>query len=323
MAREKRISVLSVLTIFLPIMAVSSCVTPLAGKLAALAAGQSTGIVAVNGALVVRAGDRWLLRYRYEGVPYKPYVQELFTPAGVNILRDAPADHLHHHALMFAVAVEGVNFWEEQQQPGRQRHLSFAHYVKAGDGNNPEAAGFDEQLEWVNPRTDEVLATELRRILVCRMKEQNATVLKWVGKLSPAAGKDSVTLTGSPYFGLGMRFLESMDTGGQFHSSTGQTGVENTNDKRAKWCAYVAKADGKAVTVAMFDYPDNVRHPATWFTMEKPFAYLSATLALHKEPLKITAGEPLVLRYGVALWDGRVSPEQIEKAYSRWVDWSR
>jgi hypothetical protein len=284
---------------------------------------QSIGVTPDDGALAVRAGDRVLLRYRYEGVPYKPYVQELFTPGGVNILRDAPADHLHHHALMFAVAVEGVNFWEEQQQPGRQRHLSFAHYVKAGDGNNPEAAGFDEQLEWVNPRTDEVLATELRRILVCRMKEQNATVLKWVGKLSPAAGKDSVTLTGSPYFGLGMRFLESMDTGGQFHSSTGQTGVENTNDKRAKWCAYVAKADGKAVTVAMFDYPDNVRHPATWFTMEKPFAYLSATLALHKESLKIAATEPLVLRYGVALWDGQVSPEQIEKAYSRWVDWSR
>lgn len=314
MAREKLISVMRLLTVFLPIVVVCGCVTY---------SMQSIGVTPDDGALAVRAGDRVLLRYRYEGVPYKPYVQELFTPAGVNILRDAPADHQHHHALMFAVAVEGVNFWEEQQQPGRQRHLSFAHYVKAGDANIPEAAGFDEQLEWVNPRTDEVLATELRRILVCRMKEQDATVLKWVGKLSPPAGKDSVALTGSPYFGLGMRFLESMDTGGQFHSSTGQTGVENTNDKRAKWCAYVAKADGKAVTVAMFDYPDNVRHPATWFTMEKPFAYISATLALHKESLKIRADKPLVLRYGVALWDGQVSREQIEKAYSRWVDWSR
>jgi hypothetical protein len=314
MAAEKRISVMRLLTILLPIVVVCGCVTY---------SKHSIGVTPDDGALAVRAGDRVLLRYRYEGVPYKPYVQQLFTPEGVNILRDAPADHLHHHALMFAVAVEGVNFWEEQQQPGRQRHLSFAHYVKAGDGNNPEAAGFDEQLEWVNPRTDEVLATELRRILVCRMKEQNATVLKWVAKLSPPAGKDSITLTGSPYFGLGMRFLESMDTGGQFHSSTGQTGVENTNDKRAKWCAYVAKADGKAVTVAMFDYPDNVRYPATWFTMEKPFAYLSATLALHKESLKIRAGQPLVLRYGVALWDGQARPEQIEKAYSRWVDWLR
>lgn len=302
-----------VLMSFLPIIVVCGCVTPLAG--------QSIGVTPDNDALVVRAGDRVLLRYRYEGVPYKPYVQQLFTPGGVNILRDAPADHLHHHALMFAVAVDGVNFWEEQQQPGRQRHLSFAHYVKAGDANMPDAAGFDEHLEWVNPRTDEVLAEELRTIKVCRMKEQNATVLNWVAKLSPPAGKDSVTLTGSPYFGLGMRFVESMDTGGRFMNAQGQTGVENTNDKQAKWCAYTAKADGKVVTVAMFDYPDNIRHPATWFTMEKPFAYISATLALHKEPLKIMAGKPLMLRYGVALCDGQVQPEQIDKLYQRCVGW--
>jgi len=312
MVKEKRLSVMGVLTIFLPIMVISSCVTYSV---------QSIGVTPDDGALVVRVGDRVLLRYRYEGVPYKPYVQQLFTPEGVNILRDAPADHLHHHALMFAVAVDGVNFWEEQQQPGRQRHQSFTHYVKAGDANMPDAAGFDEQLEWVNPRTDDLLLQEVRTIRVCQTKDQNATVLQWVAKLSPPAGKDSVTLTGSPYFGLGMRFVVSMDSGGQFVNAHGQTGVENTNDKLAKWCAYVAKADGKVVTVAMFDHPDNVRHPATWFTMEKPFAYLSATLALYKEPLKITAAKPLVLKYGVALWDGQVQTEQIDKLYLRWVDW--
>jgi hypothetical protein len=291
---------------------------------------RSIGVTPEDGTLAVLhrtpyggAGDRVLLRYRYEGVPYKPYVQQLFTPAGVNILRDAPADHLHHHALMFAVAVDGVNFWEEQNQPGRQRHLSFAHYAEVGDRVSPNVAGFDERLEWVNPRTDEVLTKELRTIKVRAMKPENATLLTWKIELSPATGKDSVTLTGSPYFGLGMRFVESMDTGGRFINAQDQTGVENTNDKRAKWCAYTASADGKVVTVAMFDHPGNVRHPATWFTMEKPFAYISATLALHKEPLRITAAEPLMLRYGVALWDGDVRTEQIEKAYSRWVDWSR
>ncbi|MHC4656117.1 MAG: DUF6807 family protein, partial [Planctomycetota bacterium] len=58
-------------------------------------------------------------------VPFKPYVQQLFSPAGVNILRDAPADHLHHHALMFAVKVNGVNFWEETPTAGKQLHKFF------------------------------------------------------------------------------------------------------------------------------------------------------------------------------------------------------
>ena len=46
----------------------------------------------------VYTGDSVLLRYHYRDVPFKPYVQQLFSPRGVNVLRDAPADHLHHHA---------------------------------------------------------------------------------------------------------------------------------------------------------------------------------------------------------------------------------
>jgi hypothetical protein len=69
----------------------------------------------------------------------------------------------------------------------------------------------------------------------------------------------------------------------------------------------------------MFDHPDNARHPATWFTMVRPFAYLSGTLNLHKEPLRIARQKPLVLRYGVGLWDGPVETNSIDRLYQQWV----
>ena len=119
-----------------------------------------------------------LLRYRYESVPFKPYVQQLFSPRGVNVLRDAPADHLHHHALMFAVAVDGVNFWEEQQQPGRQIHKRF-NDVKISKRNEVHYAGFTEELDWVNPRTEELLLKESRTVKVCRLNELAVTLLSW------------------------------------------------------------------------------------------------------------------------------------------------
>ena len=87
---------------------------------------------------------------------------------------------------------------------------------------------------------------------------------------------------------------------------------------RSRWCAYTVKADGKDVTVAMFDSPENVRHPATWFTMHKPFAYLSATQKLHEQPLEIDK-KGLGVCYGVALWDEAVKPERIEKLYQTWA----
>ena len=98
--------------------------------------------------------------------------------------------------------------------------------------------------------------------------------------------------------------------------------MEGTNDKRSAWCAYSAAADGKPVTVAMFDDPKNPRHPATWFTMDAPFAYLAATLNLSKEPLPIESAEPLTLRYAVAVWDGDVGPEKIGKLYGQLVKWA-
>lgn len=269
----------------------------------------------------IHEGTSPLLRYGYRDVPYKPCVQQLFTPDGVNVLRDSPADHKHHHALMYAVSVDGLNFWEEQKQPGRQKHKSFSD-VTVGTTNQIPCGGFAEKLDWVNPGTDELLLTETRTIQACRLDDSEATLLNWQSSFAVPAGKDSATLSGSHYFGLGMRFVISMDTGAKFRNSSGKTGEVVRGDERltrARWCVITARADGKPVTIAMFCHPGNLRHPTHWFTMSKPFAYLSATMNLHREPLKIASAEPLELRYAVALWDGQVDNSQIDRLYRRWV----
>ena len=56
--------------------------------------------------------------------------------------------------------------------------------------------------------------------------------------------------------------------------------------------------------------------------MSTPFAYLSATLNEWKEPLVVQAGQPLELRYAVALWDGEVEKATVEKLYQRWLELS-
>lgn len=289
---------------------------------AAAFAGGTPRICVEGNAITVQADERVLLRYCYRDVPFKPYIQQLFSPGGTNILRDAPADHQHHHGLMFAVAVDSVNFWEEHQTPGRQVHQSFTE-VRIDKHDDVPLGNFTENIDWVNPRSHELLLRERRTIEVCALKDVQVTLLTWQSSFDVPPEKEFVTLTGSHYFGLGMRFVESMDSRGQFSNADGKSGDVVRGDERlvrSKWCTYTAGVNSQAVTVAMFDHPQNSR-PVTWFTMTKPFAYLSATMNLHKEPLKVTAGEPLVLKYGVALWDGQVQTEQIDKLYVRWVDW--
>jgi len=262
-----------------------------------------------------------LLRYSYKDVPFKPYVKEFFTPGGVNVLLDAPADHLHHHALMFAVTADGVNFWEEQQAPGRQVHQRFDD-VRVDSRDGAPFAGFSQQIDWQNPQSGQLVLKEIRTIEVCNLAEPKAALLTWQSQFDAPDAKESVTLSGSHYQGLGMRFVRSMDLEGEFRNADGKAGVVFRGEERlvrSRWCAYTAKADGKDVTVAMFDHPGNQRHPATWFMMNTPFAYLSATLALHEQPLKVESDNPLVLRYAVALWDGRIEDAKIEELYKRWA----
>ena len=259
-----------------------------------------------------------LLRYNYRGVPFKPYVRQIASPKGVSILREAPHDHLHHHALMFALAVDGVDFWSEKKINGRQVHRSFVD-VRIDRSDGELRSGFTELLDWIAPGDRGVLVTEHRTIEV--HGGPDASVLTWRSRLTLPAGKKTARLTGAHYFGLGMRFVPSMDTGGRFDNAGGKDGkvVRGTEKLTpATWCAYFAKADKKAVTVVMFDHPGNPRHPAAWFTMTKPFAYLSATMNLSKKPLTLTADKPLVLQYGVAVWDGHVDRDRIEKAYRKW-----
>lgn len=267
--------------------------------------------------VIVTAAGRPLMSYRYADVPHKPYVEQFRTPLGINVLRDSPHDHKHHHALMFAVSVDGVNFWEEQKAPGQQKHLRL-NDVRIDKPGKLNRAAFTEAINWVNPRSGELMLRERRTIELYHAGDLDVSLLTWQSRFNVPPGKPSAVLAGSRYFGLGARFLESMDTGGEFTNADAKTGVDGTNAIRSNWCAYAAQAEGKPVTVAMFDHPTNVRHPATWFTMAAPFAYLAATINLDDEPLTIPADKPLTLRYGVALWDGKVEATRIEKLHERW-----
>lgn len=253
-----------------------------------------------------------LLTYNQKNITYKPYVVELFTPTGVNVLRDQVPDHLHHHGLMMALNVNGINFWEETAGCGYQVTEIF------GGQTDGSLAG---ELQWMDAARVVRVLTEKREIKSCRVPQCEAALTTWTSVCSVPTGQTSMRVAGQHYYGLGMRFVQSMDNNGEFVYAGGEPGPIFRGDERlteSPWCAYRSAVEGKPVTVAMFDDPGNPR-PATWFTMKEHFAYLSATMRLHETPLEVTADKPMTLRYGVALWDGHRSNSEIETLYQLWL----
>lgn len=246
--------------------------------------------------------------------PMKAYVKELRTPSGIQVLDDAPADHIHHHGWMLAVNVNGVEFWGEKPEAkvGRQIPVSTE---RIADGTLVQA------LRWTLP--DGVTAMdESRRIDAAAGDGGRPTRLTWVSELRAPAGGPAAELGGRHYFGLGMRFVADFSGAAEFVFEDGATNRVVRRDERltpGRWCAARGAVGGKPVTIAVFDDPGNPRHPCEWFTMVKPFAYITATLGVQNHPITIEPGTVLRLRWGVAAWDGHIAPEAVAAAWAEWA----
>ncbi len=298
---------------------------PAAESAAAAASSGSSAAIAVHQdgtSMLVTRDDRTLMEYRLAASPAKPYVARLYTPGGVNVIRDQVPDHKHHHGLMFAIAADGVNFWEETPGCGSEMPQGESRVgTSAADGTARASLG--QELAWIGPKSPSPIMLERRAVAVGPSKDGSATLLTWRTTLSAPPGRQSVKLTGSHYSGLGMRFAVSLNKGGRFFFSADKKAATIISGDQqvapARWSAYTASAEGKPVTVAIFESPANLRFPSPKFTMQTPFAYQCATLNLWKEPLVLEQGHPLDLRYGVALWDGEVEAAAVEAMYQQWA----
>ncbi|MBI5693098.1 MAG: PmoA family protein [Verrucomicrobia bacterium] len=257
------------------------------------------------------SGGRPAIEYQSAANPHKPYVAQLYSPAGAGVLLDAPKDHLHHHGLMFALGVDGLTFWAEANKFGRQ----------VPRATNRSGGRLEQVLDWQLPDQRTVLVED-RAVIVHPETGASATLVTWRSRLRVAAGQPAVNLTGSHYYGLGLRFVREMDAHGKFFLGGGAEGESVRGTERltpAAWCAYTATLRGQPVTVAVFSHPENLRPPPRMFTMCTPFSYLGATLNLWKEPYRLEPGRTLDLRYGVAVWDAVPDSATVEALFQRWV----
>ena len=257
----------------------------------------------------IRAGGKPLAQYRLSAAAgrfFKPYMVGLCTPGGINVLRDAPEDHLHHHGLMMAFRVNGLNYWEEVAPCGTQ----FSE--PAGERRSDEEP-IQSLVRWGSSQDRDIRMLERRAVsLVEANKDFN--LFRWTSEFQ--TGGAEIKLEGSHYNGLGMRFVKDMDLKGSFTNSENEKGKVFRGTEvlmKGKWCAYTARVQDREVTVLMIDHPTNPR-AATWFGMTAPFAYLSATIGLNDKPLTLARGETLRLEYGVALMEGPIDQRRISQA---------
>lgn len=265
--------------------------------------------------------------YALDPQKFKPYVKELRTLKGHNVLRDSPFDHLHHHALMYGIRVNGINFWEETAGGGVQKVVrTFPPEFGQGEGGLPQAS-LTQELQWVAPEDAFLPATNTpallveRRTLLLTIDEPRQEVgLHWKSKFEVGTKTNVVVLSGANYHGLGMRFLQALDGAAVHITPDGRPDLSGGKQDVSvhKWEAVVFDDPSAPATIVLHGHASNPRGDSVYFAMRTPFAYLSATQGLDQESLVYHAGDHFELNYLITLYPGIKSAGEIAARARQW-----
>ena len=218
------------------------------------------------------------------------------------------SDHTWHRALWWSwKAIDGVNYWEKNQQG--------TDPVKVKVTTNADgSARILMTISYHLPDKPPVVREE-RLIEVGPPDVAGGYLIKWRATFTPA-GKKDVVFNRNSYGGFAIRMAAEF-CGDPKAGKPGWTFVRSQEQKKtkgARWMAYCGVAqNGKPAGIAIFDHPDNPRHPALWQTRSH-YPYLNPSFTC-EEDYTLSPGKPLVLKYGVLVHDGKATGETLEKAW--------
>jgi hypothetical protein len=219
-------------------------------------------------------------------------------------------DHTWHRALWWSwKAIDGVNYWEGNQ--------TGTEPVGVGVATGPDgSARIELDIAYHRPNEPPVLL-EKRRVTVTAPDAAGTYLIDWEACFTPA-GADDVRFDQNSYGGFALRMAAECcgDAGREIPAWTfgNSEGHADVNNRAARWVSFQGTAaNGQAACVAIFDHPDNPRHPTLWQTRAH-YPYLNPSLTC-KEAYLLPSGTTLSLRYGVLVSVGSVDANTLEE---RW-----
>lgn len=220
-----------------------------------------------KGKLRIEVNGSFFADYIYEEVS-RPFLYPVIGPAGLPVTRNWPMsfqpgeakDHPHHRSFWYAHGdVNGHDFWSESSRAGRIEHVYFQEIVSGAE--------WGRIVAWnrLVAKNGAVVGTDKREITIYnrpdseRQIDFDITFLASHGDLVLGDTKEgSMAIRLAPTMRLKGEVAQ-----GRIVNSEGLRDGE-TWGQRAKWVDYSGPVQGKTVGVAIFDHPDNPRHPTWW-----------------------------------------------------------
>jgi hypothetical protein len=200
--------------------------------------------------------------------------------------------------------------WIESKTAGGQSQFTLKqtlHWLAPADVDLPDTA-------------KAAILIEQRTLVLTIDETRKEAALHWKGEFEIGPKTNQVALAGANYHGLGMRFLKELDPVARHLNSGGAPDLNGKQDvSQHKWGSVMFDQPGQPATLALIGHPANARGDSWFFTMREPFAYLSATQNLDKEPIIYRAGQKWQINYLVALYPELKTADAITARAEKWT----
>lgn len=283
------------------------------------------------GKLVIQIGGLPFAEYHYQEAS-KPYLFPVLGPDGEPMTRNWPMkdtpgeehDHPHHRSLWFAHGeINGVDFWSESPKAGRTVHEKF-DLISSG----PEVGIIKELCKLVT-REGQPLGTEEYTLRFYNRSNQRLFDFDVIVRATETNLVFGDTKEGTMAVRLAetMRLTQPKNRPGAGHIVNSE-GIRDgeTWGKRANWCDYYGPVGGRTVGIAIFDHPDNPRHP-TWWHVRDYGLFAANPFGIHdfeKKPpesgnLTLPFGSSISFRYRFYIHDGDEKQADVAGQYLRYL----
>ena len=306
------------------------------------AADGSVKLTRLDDRVRVEIDGQLFTEYFFKGAS-RPYCYPVLAADGTSLVRDFPMketagedrDHPHHRALMFAHSnVNQIDFWNEGTSGTKFPKGNTVHdgFIETKGGN---VGVIRTKNRWVAPDGNLIANDEttirFRGNAEARMLDYEVTIKALADTpLVMGDNKDGTMAIRIAQWMNAPRKVRNQDIPGNgvIVTANGDRTAEAWG-KRAAWCDYHAPHHGKTYGIAIFDHPQNLRHPTWWMAREyglfaaNPFGQhdfeVAAKLPAGKGDYTIPAGGTLTLRYRFYF---HLGDEKTGKVAERYADYA-
>jgi len=261
----------------------------------------------------------------------RPYLFPVLSPSGAKVTRSFPmieglagetSDHRHHRSMWIAHGdVNGVDNWSEEKGHGSTVHREFLAQI-----SGPVYAKIATLNDWVGPDGKKIL--EQKSEFTFYNVADCGNIMDVVVTFEATEG--DVVFGDTKEGGIiSVRMASSIDVprGGRIVNSYGGINEQETWGKKAHWCDYYGPTEGRVAGIAIFDHPDNLRHPTNWHVRNYGLmtancfglSYFYGDKDIRGD-YTLKAGGTLVFKYRVYVHDGSTQEASVGEKYHDFIN---